>query len=82
MIPYERASQEEQNGANFSFIAPSSEELLLPILQMYVNGKGRHHRDLTDDLYRTLDRLPPVWCGACEVQGGPQSREESSHPPR
>ena len=23
----ERASQEEQNGANFSFIAPSSEEL-------------------------------------------------------
>ena len=27
-IPSERASQEEQNGANFSFIAPSSEELL------------------------------------------------------
>ena len=26
-IPSERASQEEQNGANFSFIAPSSEEL-------------------------------------------------------
>ena len=26
-IPMERASQEEQNGANFSFIAPSSEEL-------------------------------------------------------
>ena len=26
--PSERASQEEQNGANFSFIAPSSEELL------------------------------------------------------
>ena len=25
-IPSERASQEEQNGANFSFIAPSSEE--------------------------------------------------------
>ena len=24
--PPERASQEEQNGANFSFIAPSSEE--------------------------------------------------------
>ena len=27
MIVSERASQEEQNGANFSFIAPSSEEL-------------------------------------------------------
>ena len=27
MIPSERAQQEEQNGANFSFIAPSSEEL-------------------------------------------------------
>ena len=27
MIPSERASQEEQNGANFSFVAPSSEEL-------------------------------------------------------
>ena len=26
MIPYERASQEEQNGANFSFIAPSTVE--------------------------------------------------------
>ena len=26
-IPSERASQEEQNGANISFIAPSSEEL-------------------------------------------------------
>ena len=26
-IPLERASQEEQNGANFSFVAPSSEEL-------------------------------------------------------
>ena len=25
-IPYERASQEEQNGANFSFIAPSTLE--------------------------------------------------------
>ena len=27
MIASERASQEEQNEANFSFIAPSSEEL-------------------------------------------------------
>ena len=26
-IPPERASQEEQNGTNFSFIAPSSEKL-------------------------------------------------------
>ena len=26
-ILFERASQEEQNGDNFSFIAPSSEEL-------------------------------------------------------
>ena len=31
-IPSERASQEEQNGAKFSFIAPSSEELWVPIL--------------------------------------------------
>ena len=27
-MPSERASQEERNGANFSFVAPSSEELL------------------------------------------------------
>ena len=27
MIPSKRASQEEQNGANVSFVAPSSEEL-------------------------------------------------------
>ena len=26
-IPSERGSQQEQNGANFSFIAPSSEKL-------------------------------------------------------
>ena len=26
MMPGNRASQEEQNGANFSFVAPSSEE--------------------------------------------------------
>ena len=26
-IPSERASQEEQNGTNFSFVSPSSEEL-------------------------------------------------------
>ena len=32
MISSQRASQEEQNGANFSFIAPSSEELWLPML--------------------------------------------------
>ena len=30
MIPSERASQEEQNGVYFSFIAPSSEELREP----------------------------------------------------
>ena len=40
MISSERASQEEQNGANFSFIAPSSEELWVQTLQMYVYGKG------------------------------------------
>ena len=28
MISMERASQEEQNGTNFSFITPSYEELL------------------------------------------------------
>ena len=27
IMPTERASQEEQNGANLSFVAPSSEEL-------------------------------------------------------
>ena len=31
-ISLERVSQEEQNGANFSFVAPSSEELWQPIL--------------------------------------------------
>ena len=30
--PSERASQEEQNSTNFSFIAPSSEELRVPIV--------------------------------------------------
>ena len=29
-IPSVRASQEEQNGANFSFIAPSSEDVFEP----------------------------------------------------
>ena len=29
IIPSEGASKEEQNGANFSFIVPSSEELLV-----------------------------------------------------
>ena len=29
MIPSERASEEEQNGANFSFTAPSGEDLLV-----------------------------------------------------
>ena len=29
-IPPERASQEEQNGTNFTFIAPSCDELWLP----------------------------------------------------
>ena len=32
MISLERAFQKEQNGANFSFIAPSSEELWVPTL--------------------------------------------------
>ena len=32
MNALERASQEEQNGANFSFITPSVEELCVPIL--------------------------------------------------
>ena len=31
MISSERASQEEQNGTDFSFITPSSEELWVPI---------------------------------------------------
>ena len=41
MIASERASQEEQNGANYSFIAPSIEELWVPKLQMCMHGKGR-----------------------------------------
>ena len=38
MIPYERASQEEQKDTNFSIIAPSSEELRdnhCPLLHIY-----------------------------------------------
>ena len=37
MISLERASEEEQNGANFSFIAPSSEELCVSILVTHSN---------------------------------------------
>ena len=50
-VSSERASQEEYNGANFSFIAPSSEELwvlirtCLPFNCMF--GKGRHSSGLT-----------------------------------
>ena len=38
----ERALQEEENGANFSFIAPSTEELRVQKPQMFVYGKGHH----------------------------------------
>ena len=40
----ERASQEEQHGANFNFVAPSSEELgvLMPASRSkFMYGKGR-----------------------------------------
>ena len=37
MISSETASQEKQNGANFSFIACSSEELWLQILVSHSN---------------------------------------------
>ena len=37
-ISSERASQEEQNGANFSSIAPSSEELRASMLASNSNG--------------------------------------------
>ena len=40
-----RVSKEERNGAIFSFIAPSSGELWVPILAAHSNGaygKGRH----------------------------------------
>ena len=43
----ERSLQEEQNGENFSSVAPSSEELRLPILHMYTHGKGRCHSGFT-----------------------------------
>ena len=36
MISSERASQEEQNGAKFSFIAPSSEDLYMSIV-LYIS---------------------------------------------
>ena len=36
-IPSERASQEHQNGANFNFIAPSSEELWVQIPASHLN---------------------------------------------
>ena len=47
MISSERAPQEEQNDVNFSFIAPSSEELSVcketsQSTYMYMHGKGRH----------------------------------------
>ena len=47
MITLERASQEQQIGANFSFIAPSSEELRIPILDMHTHGKGRRTSGFT-----------------------------------
>ena len=34
-----KASQEEQNGTNFSFIAPSTEELWLPTLATHLNNQ-------------------------------------------
>ena len=45
-IASERASQGEQNDAKFSFIAPSSEELRAPTLQMCTHGKGHHRSGL------------------------------------
>ena len=56
-IPPERASQEEQNGANFSFVAPSSEELL---------AYGKFSIHCGDDLYHacTLEvfvSVTPHW---------------------
>ena len=37
-IPSERPSQKEQNGTNFSFIAPSSEELHVYMsVQIFIN---------------------------------------------
>ena len=50
MIPSERASKEEQNGANFSFIAPSCDELWVPTIETYMDGKGRHHSGLRKTL--------------------------------
>ena len=40
-------SDEEQNGANFSFVASSSEELYLFPIQIHMHGKGRHHSGST-----------------------------------
>ena len=36
MLSSERASQEKQNGANFSFVVPSSEELHVCALKEFV----------------------------------------------
>ena len=40
MVSSERASQEEQNGASFSFIAPSCEELCVQKVPECIPGKG------------------------------------------
>ena len=50
-MPYERASQEEQNGANFSFVASSSEELYYEfgiIIKKY--SKHTHNHIMTESL--------------------------------
>ena len=47
MIALERASQKEKNGANFSFIAPSSEELWARHFQIYAHGKGRQRGEFS-----------------------------------
>ena len=54
----ERISQEEQNGANFSFIAPSSEESWVPIyIQLCTCDKAGHHSGFHDNSLEGATKL-------------------------
>ena len=52
-MPSESATQEEQIGTNFSFIAPSSEELWVR-KPAYTCGKGRHRSGMLAYTARTF----------------------------
>ena len=49
----ERASQEEHNGANFSFIVPSNEECRVQKVPAQATGKGRHCSDFRTNAHNS-----------------------------